>query len=765
MIYIDRSVQSLPSILDPSTSAQTKQEVEEAKIYFHNPEVKRGQTRFSFRVSLSREVKIALRKLFNDKCAYCEANLDRVQPRQKTAINGEIEHYRPHSSVLEAPNHPGYWWLASEWHNLLIACPQCQRGSGGAGGKGNRFPLLNEENRIYDPSHNLSLEQALLLNPCTDRPENHLVFAENGQVFSETEKGKTSILVLDLNRKDLVSARLTNIMKIKDFGNDLEQKIGLSKSKSLSQSEMLQNDNEINEILQQVEELTHPSSEFTGLNRQFVKSILERSGAMSSQQTSSIVAQSKTISKKRQSSAKKAYQSYTKDISNIALGSQEENKQSYLLLNHYIDKIELKNIKTFSNQIFDFTSSQSENAPWMMLLGENGTGKSTVLKSISLNMSDENYFISLIRKGLVDPNKFIRYGCKVASIKVWFNGLENPRVLELRKNEYTFTSPTGEKSTISAFDLKAKKSTFWTARTFLLGYGATRLLPRGNKSEEAAIDGDYVRADNLFNPFVPLSNAEKWLLSLDPTHFRRAALILKDLLNMGKDENLIRSSKSISVNINGSQMPFDELSDGYQSIVALTADILQMVMKEWKNPDEARGIVVLDEVGAHLHPQWKMRVVGSLRKALPHMQFIVSSHQPLCLRGLGAGEVNIIKRGENKKVEVLTDLPNPKELRISQILTSVFGLSSTLDPELEAEYKRYYELRAKHELTDYEQEEVNLLQEQLRPDMMMGDTLLDTQTYQVVKEQYKQFKEKEKQSDLDKLSEDTLSAVKSLWTK
>jgi len=429
-----------------------------------------------------------------------------------------------------------------------------------------------------------------------------------------------------------------------------------------------------------------------------------------------------------------------------------------------VEKIELKNIKTFSHQVFDLTNSSEGSAPWMMLLGENGAGKSTVLKSLAMILSDASYFLRMIEEELINPNRFIRHGTKVGVIKVWLTGMKNPRVLELRKDKFTYISPNREKTIVKVDDdPNSMKDSSWQAQTFLLGYGATRLLPRRKNKQPDIIESNYIKVDNLFNPFVPLGNADEWLMSLEPKLFRRAALIIKDLLNMDDDENLEIVGDEIIVNLNGSKMPFYEMSDGYQSVVALTADVLKLAMTEWKNPDEARGIVMLDEVGAHLHPQWKMRIVGSLRKALPHMQFIVSSHQPLCLRGVGAGEVMILRRDQDKNVEVLTDLPNPKELRISQILTSVFGLSSTLDPELEMEYKRYFELQAIHNRTDEEENEMLRLKNQLRPDMMLGESLLDAQTYNVVKEQYDQYKQSDKQSNVDALSESTLSAVQSLW--
>jgi hypothetical protein len=107
-------------------------------------------------------------------------------------------------------------------------------------------------------------------------------------------------------------------------------------------------------------------------------------------------------------------------------------------------------------------------------------------------------------------------------------------------------------------------------------------------------------------------------------------------------------------------------------------------------PSTARGVVLIDEIEAHLHPRWKVQVMTSLRRALPGMTFIVTTHDPLCLRGMGADEVVVLQRVSSVDagvksqmpiaVERVTGLPNAADLRIEQLLTSdFFQLFSTTD--------------------------------------------------------------------------------------
>lgn len=172
---------------------------------------------------------------FFGKCAYCE--------RRKRILHAE--HYRPKHSVRDAVNqpvekpmedgevasHPGYYWLAYDWQNLLPACDDCNtiiRRDDGYVGKGTRFPLADEELRAWGPDDDLSAEQPLLLNPCMDRPEQHLdIDLRTGLMHGKTERGRTSRDLLGLNDMDLPGQRLNTIVRVRQL---LDQALAPSSS-------------------------------------------------------------------------------------------------------------------------------------------------------------------------------------------------------------------------------------------------------------------------------------------------------------------------------------------------------------------------------------------------------------------------------------------------------------------------------------------------------------------------------------------------------
>src|SRR5205085_9189437 len=112
-------------------------------------------------------------KAFHGKCAYCEAKFVLDQ-------SGDIDHFRPKARVtdendrpvkLNSVDHPGYYWLAYDWQNLLPCCSKCNRpskhASGKIIGKGTRFPV---ENRHAFRPEEVMAETPMFINPAAEDP-------------------------------------------------------------------------------------------------------------------------------------------------------------------------------------------------------------------------------------------------------------------------------------------------------------------------------------------------------------------------------------------------------------------------------------------------------------------------------------------------------------------------------------------------------------------------------------------------------------------
>jgi hypothetical protein len=114
--------------------------------------------------SVWRELKDGLGSLFHDKCWYCEVTV--------TRSDNAVDHFRPKGRVSDAQNpHTGYRWLAFDRSNFRYACTYCncrRKDIEGAtaGGKADRFPLIDENQRVY-AAGSVAAEQPTLLDPCT----------------------------------------------------------------------------------------------------------------------------------------------------------------------------------------------------------------------------------------------------------------------------------------------------------------------------------------------------------------------------------------------------------------------------------------------------------------------------------------------------------------------------------------------------------------------------------------------------------------------
>ena len=130
----------------------------------------------------------------------------------------------------------------------------------------------------------------------------------------------------------------------------------------------------------------------------------------------------------------------------------------------------------------------------------------------------------------------------------------------------------------------------------------------------------------------------------------------------------------------GTQVPFQGLSDGYRAFVGWVADLLYHVCfgcPAGKKLVDNRGIVLVDEVDLHLHPKWQMRVVETLAKSLPRMQFVLTSHSPLIAGSLERTNVIRLRLRRNRS-SVQRTKESIHGLDADQILlTNVFGLAST----------------------------------------------------------------------------------------
>src|SRR6266567_4722545 len=131
MIYIQRS--DPPEVFTKKNGPALKEKLLAEK-YFSTQPPPAGKFEFKFYSTQKDKYKDILVKVFNSRCAYCECFIT-------ASARGDIEHFRPKQEYKNRDGttiRPGYYWLASNWHNLYLSCTNCNQVS--------TFEILDADN-------------------------------------------------------------------------------------------------------------------------------------------------------------------------------------------------------------------------------------------------------------------------------------------------------------------------------------------------------------------------------------------------------------------------------------------------------------------------------------------------------------------------------------------------------------------------------------------------------------------------------------------
>ncbi len=217
-------------------------------------------------------VKDKLLGFFHGKCGYCEDFMGNEKIAHKPDWDWEIEHYRPKAKVFEDASHSGYYWLAYECTNFLIACSTCN----GLRRKANKFPIEVGAIRLTDvhfvEKGNLKTEicslfhpifeteKPLLINPIVDKPKDFIEFFADGTICGKNQRGDESISIYGLNRKALIIRRKKIVDNIRDSMAREVKLIALTQDKTLKNKRIKEAVNHHLEKLRQ--EIKNPESTF-----------------------------------------------------------------------------------------------------------------------------------------------------------------------------------------------------------------------------------------------------------------------------------------------------------------------------------------------------------------------------------------------------------------------------------------------------------------------------------------------------------------------
>lgn len=456
----------------------------------------------------------------------------------------------------------------------------------------------------------------------------------------------------------------------------------------------------------------------------------------------------------------------------------------------HLKKIRLRNIKCFKELHLDFsenplmidlTKSDSVRR-WTTLFGKNAVGKSTLLQAMGAVLAGP----SAMRELLPVAEGWVRSGAAYGEIYaelLWSEGdaappgpkrykpyvmqyivggndpsklpasvSEKPSVAEIipwsgDPGETKADAKTRQRDQ-NTKDRRLLQETAYTENTqgwLACGYGPFRRLSGGAEQSNSIVSAGRrsARFVTLFREDAALTNATKWLTDLHNTardgdeRSEKALNIVKNCFATNlfpESAELVVTAKSAFLKRNGStEILFQNLSDGYRSMLALSVDMLHWLTEAFpgvENPLLCSGVVLIDELDTHLHPAWQRMIGHWLRAKFPNMQFIIATHSPFMAQvadepqttekvgeevSSGGGNIRLHDTVQGVIAESSVEAANL--LGPEQILQSdLFDMSSVLSPKIESKLERLDELKkrkAENAINETERHEMEALQAEL----------------------------------------------------
>lgn len=317
-----------------------------------------------------------------------------------------------------------------------------------------------------------------------------------------------------------------------------------------------------------------------------------------------------------------------------------------------IESFSIQNYKCIKDLAVDCRGADGEIKQWTVLLGENNTGKTNVLRALSyLVVSKFNFRMEIGEEVVEEHTRFTARGYE----GIFRKTKSKQCVKSILSNGDHWNSDSRiecAKGTVSYLDL--------------FPYGVNRVPARVALSERESLP-----YKTLFTSDARLLDLQEWLLQLD---YSQKSGSEKSQKRLDKMHELLKSelfpeikgfkfgryeleNDQVSVRfetIDG-DMRFDELGFGYQTTLTWLADFCKRMFKLYpdaENPLHEEAVVLVDEIDLHLHPKWQRDLVPTLSKIFPKVQFIVTTHSPHVLQSMEDVNLYVLRRNaESGEIE------------------------------------------------------------------------------------------------------------------
>jgi len=329
----------------------------------------------------------------------------------------------------------------------------------------------------------------------------------------------------------------------------------------------------------------------------------------------------------------------------------------------YVERLILDDIRCFGHLDIQF----SKPGESIVVIGDNGDGKSTVLRCLAMGICDQSSASALFREMY---GEFVRAGSRrgYGTVDVQFAGRGRDRFRIVTKIKSSKAFERVEQRLFRVRDNRTKNLTqdeFPWERIFATGYGpGIRVQGTSDFDYHLTVDAVYP----LFRYDVLLQNPELMVRRLieaarQEHGNRHAGIVLTQIkallarvLQLDGPNQVYLEPNGIFVKGPSGKVSLAALSDGFRGTVTWVLDLVSwwfLYRRGWGSKQflDVHGIVLIDEVEQHLHPRWQRNIMRLLTESFRHVQFVATTHSPLVASGCEGIPVNRLKDGKHDVVE------------------------------------------------------------------------------------------------------------------
>jgi len=350
----------------------------------------------------------------------------------------------------------------------------------------------------------------------------------------------------------------------------------------------------------------------------------------------------------------------------------------------YLRRIELDNVRGFHSLNLPFETSKASPRMQTVVIGRNGTCKTTLLRAIALAFADEQDASALLSA----PNgRWVTEGAKESTIRLDLEpvggGKSVVRAVKLIAN--------GQSERVELEGDPSEKQLFICA--YGMGRGHFGGEPgRGYRTQDSVA--------TLFRYEERLAQSELVLRRLNDflgsRRFDAVLNALKRALGLGP-EHRIELPPGGGVEISGpdlgARVPLEGWADGYRMTFSWMIDFYGRAMRAGAIDEDGdiRGVLLIDELEQHLHPDMQRELLAHLAKALPHVQIIATTHSPVIALTVSAEQIVSLQR-DGAQIRTAT-VPNLDAYSAEDVLVekALFG-TDPYSPETRRRLDRHLEL-------------------------------------------------------------------------